>query len=393
MRAKNSNDIVYLLGGILLLLTLRPFFTWSLSGSYAQIVFLFPLTILFWWNYRMDKTNAFCFFFFILILLLASISQNRNFIGFISMMILATVPFGPKKFMVNVFESYKTLYSILIGVSILIWLLLFLDVPIPGKIIPPLNSVKKYDYISYVFLVVPNYLGAGLDVYFQSLRFCGPFDEPGVVGTIAGLMLYVDDFDLKDKRNISIFISGLLSLSLFFYVILVIYGVCFLFLRKVKIQYKLSALVLMILLIFFSTQISMTRLLIWDRLEYDKTEGAISGDNRADDSLKRYFDSIRGTNQYWWGVDNKRLLANFSDSAGYRNAILSNGAVVCIMYVSFFMLYGLRRIKSIWHLFIFITLLLMTLYQRPAMFSVNYLFLFSMYIVLHDKYQNLKLTV
>lgn len=341
----------------------------------------------------MDKTNAFCFFFFILILLLASISQNRNFIGFISMMILATVPFGPKKFMVNVFESYKTLYSILIGVSILIWLLLFLDVPIPGKIIPPLNSVKKYDYISYVFLVVPNYLGAGLDVYFQSLRFCGPFDEPGVVGTIAGLMLYVDDFDLKDKRNISIFISGLLSLSLFFYVILVIYGVCFLFLRKVKIQYKLSALVLMILLIFFSTQISMTRLLIWDRLEYDKTEGAISGDNRADDSLKRYFDSIRGTNQYWWGVDNKRLLANFSDSAGYRNAILSNGAVVCIMYVSFFMLYGLRRIKSIWHLFIFITLLLMTLYQRPAMFSVNYLFLFSMYIVLHDKYQNLKLTV
>lgn len=46
MRIKNSNDITYFIGGILLLLTLRPFFTWSLSGSYAQIVFLFPLAIL-----------------------------------------------------------------------------------------------------------------------------------------------------------------------------------------------------------------------------------------------------------------------------------------------------------------------------------------------------------
>ena len=66
----------------------------------------------------------------------------------------------------------------------------------------------------------------------------------------------------------------------------------------------------------------------------------ISGDNRADSSLKSYFNSIQGTSQYWWGVDNKRQLANFSDSAGYRNAILSSGAVVCIMYLLFFVLYA-----------------------------------------------------
>lgn len=42
----------------------------------------------------------------------------------------------------------------------------------------------------------------------------------------------------------------------------------------------------MALLIVFSMQNTMTRLLIWDRLEYDKTQGMISGDNRADSSLK-----------------------------------------------------------------------------------------------------------
>ena len=109
------------------------------------------------------------------------------------MIILAAVPFGSKRFMVNVFDRYKTLYSIIIGISILVWLLLFFGIPVPGKIIAPLNAVKTYNYIAYPFLVIPNYLGAGLDVYFQSLRFCGPFDEPGVVGTIAGLMLYIDN--------------------------------------------------------------------------------------------------------------------------------------------------------------------------------------------------------
>lgn len=57
----------------------------------------------------------------------------------------------------------------------------------------------------------------------------------------------------------------------------------------------------MALLIVFSMQNTMTRLLIWDRLEYDKTQGMISGDNRADSSLKSYFNSIQGTSQYWWG--------------------------------------------------------------------------------------------
>ena len=118
MRIKNSNDITYFIGGILLLLTLRPFFTWSLSGSYAQIVFLFPLAILFWRNYRMNRLNVLYLFFFVFTLLLASISQNRNLIGFFFMIILAAVPFGSKRFMVNVFDRYKTLYSIIIGISI-----------------------------------------------------------------------------------------------------------------------------------------------------------------------------------------------------------------------------------------------------------------------------------
>jgi len=388
---KNGNNIVYFIGGLLLLLTMRPYLTWGLSGNFAQIALVFPLAILFWLNYEMSKRNVLYLFVFALILLLAAISQNRNLIGFFSMVILGAVPFATKKFMINVYDKYKTIYAIVVGISIFIWLLLFFGVEIPGKIITPLNTLKSYNYIAYPFLVIPNYVGAGLDVYFQSLRFCGPFDEPGVIGTVAGLMLYIDHFNLKDKRNIAVLISGLLSLSLFFYVLSAIFVIYYLFSGGVKMTYKLFAFSIMVLLVFFSTQNAATRLLIWDRLEYDKSQGAISGDNRADSNLKSYFKSIRGTSQYWWGVDNKRQLANFSESAGYRNAIMSNGAVVCIMYVVFFVLLAVGRIKSKWHILIFITLLLTTLYQRPGLFSISYIYLFSMYIVMHGKRGNVEL--
>ena len=110
----------------------------------------------------------------------------------------------------------------------MVWLLLFFGIPVPGKIIAPLNAVKTYNYIAYPFLVIPNYLGAGLDVYFQSLRFCGPFDEPGVVGTIAGLMLYIDNFNLKDKRNIFNFWTSFI-VSIFLYPFCHFFSVFFIF--------------------------------------------------------------------------------------------------------------------------------------------------------------------
>lgn len=391
MRIKNGNDVVCLIGGLLLLLTMRPYMTWGLKGSLAQIALFLPLAILFVLNYEMSKRNVLYLSVFALILLLAAISQDRNLIGLLSMVLLGAVPFATKKFMINVYDKYKTIYAIVVGISMLVWLLLFFGIEIPGKIIAPLNTLKSYNYIAYPFLVIPNYVGAGLDVYFQSLRFCGPFDEPGVIGTVAGLMLYIDHFNLKDKRNVAVLISGLLSLSLFFYVLSAIFVIYYLFSGGVKLTYKLSAFSLMILLVFFSTQNAATRLLIWDRLEYDKTQGVISGDNRADSYLKNYFNSIQGTSEYWWGLDNKKQLASFSESAGYRNAIMSNGAVVCIMYVGFFVLLAAGCMKSKWYILIFTTLLLTTLYQRPGLFSISYIYLFSMYIVMHSRRGNVEL--
>ena len=54
-------------------------------------------------------------------------------------------------------------------------------------------------------------------------RFMGPFDEPGVLGTISALLLSADKLNLNKNSNKIIFFSGLISLSLAFYVLISLY--------------------------------------------------------------------------------------------------------------------------------------------------------------------------
>lgn len=63
------------------------------------------------------------------------------------------------------------------------------------------------------------FCNAQQDVRYIAQIF-GMYDEPGVVGTIAGAILMTRQFNFKKWINIPIFIAGILSFSLFFYVIL-----------------------------------------------------------------------------------------------------------------------------------------------------------------------------
>ena len=87
--------------------------------------------------------------------------------------------------------------------------------------IEPFNPVKieyKISFYSYIFSVIPNY-----DVPSGFYRFCGLFEEPGVVGTICSLLLVADRIDLKSNENKLLFFYGLISFSLAFYILIIIY--------------------------------------------------------------------------------------------------------------------------------------------------------------------------
>lgn len=109
-------------------------------------------------------------------------------------------------------RKIRLCFSITLAFSIIQFILVqILGISMPAKSIQPLNKAKQASYLAYTFYVTTNQWGADI-----LPRFFGYYDEPGVVGTLSGLILMTRKFNLKKLINIPIFIGGLLSFSLFF---------------------------------------------------------------------------------------------------------------------------------------------------------------------------------
>lgn len=369
--------------GLLLFLMLDPYITWAYQSLMFFAVTL-PLLGIFWLKQRvMNVRNTLLFVFFALILLLAAVCKRSNLFGLIAFFLFAIIPFMSRSFTKAVYRNFRNIYVVVIFLGLVVWVLVSLHVPIPHKIIPPMNTWKEYYYDCYPFLVIPHEFVITIETIYASFKFCGPFDEPGVVGTISFLMLLIDKFRLKDKKTLVIFISGLLSFSLFFYMAAFVYLLYFIYFHR---KWLLGIVLVSSLATAYVTTYDNPFLdqMLWGRIQWNKEKKSISGDNRSDIELNNYFEKVKGTNIYYFGSPDHKLLTYFSGNASYKNAVLTYGMVSCALYLVFFTLLALLRIGFRKELFLFLGILVLTLYQRPSFFSINYIFLFVMLVTAYS---------
>ena len=310
--------------------------------------------------------------------------NGLNLFGIFAVVLLAAIPFVKEQFLKMSYVYFRNIYAMIMLFSLVVFLLLILGTPIPYNIIPPLNELKPYDYTAYPFFVIPGY---GLSAVNQLGRFCGPFDEPGVVGTIGAVLLYIEKFNLKKWQNIIILISGLISFSLFFYLATLIFAVYFVVVSNSRFIIKLLTVIGLIFLLFFSFQNEDMNDYIWSRVQWDSEKSTIVGDNRALDDLESYFNKIQGTKVFYWGLGliDKNLMKSFDNSAGYRNAILRYGFVGSALYCLFFFLFAYKQIGYRREYLLFLLIFILTLYQRPGLLVIHYIYLFVVFIMLNSK--------
>lgn len=293
----------------------------------------------------------------------------------------AIFPFAENEYAQRVYTSFRKILSIFLLISLIVWIFVRIGFDVPYNVIEPLNSLKPYNYNQYPFLVQANYL---VDMF----RFYGPFDEPGVIGTVCAMILYVEGYNMKDYFNIPLLIAGLCTFSLFFIVITLL----FLGFRLVKRpKYIFAALIALSIFYYYTKDIDEFQELLYERFEYNSSTRSFEGDNRATSDFKAYYNSIKGTSTYYFGADQK-VVDRFSGNAGYRNAVLKYGAIFCFLYLVWFFGYaissGLRRRE----LLIFAVLLLSVLYQRPGFLDPVYIFLFVQYIKTNAPVRKIKHT-
>ena len=144
------------------------------------------------------------------------------------------------------------------------------------------------------------------------------FEEPGVVGSIAILLLFIDRFNLRSKQNIILFVAGLLSFSFFFYVSIIIFLVYF-----ANNKNRLLFVLIFILFYFLSIKNEYINTLIWDRFAFEN--GWIKGDNRSTIMLDNKYQEFLNSDNLLWGRGGNYTYEYGEGSSSYKMLIMQDG--------------------------------------------------------------------
>lgn len=370
------NKSVYLTGVLLYFLS-GPFFMWPLLRHYSirYIITAFMCFIFFLNKKKSTKDDYKAITLLVGSILLLGLTNPDNI--FVNMAItllllpLIFIPLANSTFTKNVYHVFETIYVYSISAALVCWIASLIGVlPSMGKMSGLISQLGDNAYDIHLFCVRLN--------AYETPRFYGPYDEPGVVGTLAAILLVINGFNLRLKKNIIILITGVLSLSLYFFLI-----VGFYFFYRAIVQRKIIPLVILVASIFFiyekTKDIPELQWRVWNRLTIE--DGRLAGNDRNTDYIEELYDSKFWTSEYWFGVSDWYALADRLDgSSSYKIVVLKNGMLFFSLYCLFFIVYSFLNNKhSFKEFLLFVFVFISCMYQRAYLYHGLYFFLFCYY--------------
>lgn len=354
---------------LIMLISIPPFYFWSISGIvssvYIVVYFFYGL-----WERPQNRFHVISLFLFILFYFYAAINmyEKHNFIGTIyngfRVLLPLTLFFISQANWAVIFKRFVTIYSLILLPSLLVYFcVIWIGIDLPHKLITPLNEIKDYGYYAYPFMVIIDKL--------DSFRFCGYFDEPGVIGNISGVLLIVNRCNMRDWRSWVLLISGLFSFSLFFYGLVSLYILLF---GPKKAKFALVIIIVMAFT-YLATSESVFNKLLLARLEMGD-DGELVGDNRTIASFDMFWKRFVDSEMLWFGYGHRysNLVAD-PGGQSYKHLIVDYGIIMFIVYLLAFLYYYMSYHVKKKHLIILLLILASVLFQRPFIFSLLYLFL------------------
>lgn len=375
-----SNKTLPIVIAILLFLLLNPYYTWWLNASpLYRILLNFTIPLLFFFSKeKKDKGTPIILYLIatFLYVFLGFVMGRFSIIGSISASICFLFSFvfwANRALLFDVFEQLINILFVVLGLAVVAWIFYLLGIISPmGTVSPP--TMPSLSYTVYPFFIISNDLMMNNVI----IRFSGPFNEPGVVGTLVVLILVVKKYNLKDIRLVTLFIAGLLSLSLAFYLISVFF--CLFYLAIVKHKIVPVCLIIVFLGLFYwqTKDDPILSSTIYERVKWNDETGSISGDNRSNDMVDAYYNKTKGTFAYYFGTNDPDWYNHVAggESSSYKNVICINGVITVVLYLLFLIQLGWVNKRNLSGFILYIAVLFMNFYQRSSLFSLPVLFLY-----------------
>lgn len=231
-------------------------------------------------------------------------------------------------------KDHLRVISKVIGITIIVGFVPYLLWLSDGLNMPNRPIVYgEYDvFYNYFLMIVPS-------VSYTGFRYQSVFLEPGNLGTLCALFLFVNNYNLKKYYNVFFLIGLLFSLSLGGYVIALIGYFMYIGLKRKKIIVPLLAGAALYAAFLYIPKIDSgdndVNTMIIERLQYDDEKG-IAGNDRFHGSTDKLYKESFQNGKIWFGLSSEEYQSRDIDGSGYKIYILHHGLIAYILIWLFF---------------------------------------------------------
>lgn len=360
--------------------SLKVWFFWWIPDESALLIFglinfMFMIMVPSFWQFRDIRRVRVA----ILIFILFFYRTNGNIFAYVFSMFpamsLAALVFLKKNYQIDLLERFQKTITIILSVTLLFWLGHLLGFDLPsfdisyGTIDRGHGIETQYFFKNHLLYLVDQtwFLHEGFIPGF--LRFSSVFLEPGYLAIIMVFLLFINRFDLKDRRNLLYIAVIIASISLAGFLMGVLAYIAH------GVQYSKhgvrSLIIIAVLLIggfnFFRDYNHGDNFVnhgIIERLEYDQTEGTIAGNNRTSVALDDHFDKFVKTSNIWFGEKSGETL---EFGVGYKAFLIRYGICGLFLFLTYMGLIA-RLAKNYRSTILFILYILMFVRGDVTMF-------------------------
>ncbi len=354
---------------------MKPWFVWDNPAILYILIVFFILTRLPFAR-RINKKHCvlliLCFILYTVVDV-PHINDAKRFVEYIFRHFICTslvilLLSEEKASLVKIFINF---YAGVLLFSTIIYVLVILGMPIYSYQVSINDPYYSWGFSNSLFLILPI-------TSFPFPRFQSIFLEPGHLGMISSLMLYMIRYNMRSWQGVIIFLSSLLSMSLAAYMLLflgmVIYKLSFGNLLKTITFLLMILMTCTMAYNFFPNSYFSQAILL--RLEYDEDKG-FKGNNRISEDFEYYYNhKFYKTEHVLLGIggDNISTISGEGGNSSYKVFIVQYGILgLVVLSVFFFVIVWYSKSSFVRGLLL---LYVASFWQRPyALWEVE-LFLF-----------------
>jgi hypothetical protein len=360
-----DNGLLFILS-VTVLLLISPYFTWSNQLMIFRLLHLTGNVIVL---FIILRYNDYVIHNFTLVLFLLIVSvytmvagTGNKVLSYLPLLAILFMSLKPEQ-QLRIFNYFTSILTVVYIIGLVSYSLSIagLNSPITTAIA---TNPEKYPYLVF--------FGHVEEGHFSIYRFASIFDEPGVVGTLNGLVLAVMGISFRSIRSVVFLVAGIVSFSLAFYIILIL-----ILLFKFNL-YKLllGVFIFMTLVTLSNDEFDFDELII-NRLGGD--DGQLIEDNRTSmvfDSYFSYFVS-RGGNDLLLGKGTgyAHTLDQTRGVSTYKTMVINYGIAGTALIVLFYLfcVYSINNTRDGWFLFF---IFIISAYQRPDLLALYSIMVF-----------------